>query len=191
MPIGIAKEELQSWFEKGETYESYLAKAADRAAPWHAVGKQAQLSEIQKLLLTGFMREMHVLVISGVWCGDCSAQGPMLATIAAGSPKINMRWLERDEAMALSDQIKINAGNRVPTVLFMAEDFEPVSMYGDRTLTRYRAIAARQLGSACDIPGNAIEHDEFDATLQEWLNEFERVQLLLRLSARLRQKHGD
>jgi hypothetical protein len=191
MPIGIAKEELQSWFEKGETYESYLAKAADRAAPWHAVGKQAQLSEIQKLLLTGFIREMHVLVISGVWCGDCSAQGPMLATIAAGSPKINMRWLERDEAMALSDQIKINAGNRVPTVLFMAEDFEPVSMYGDRTLTRYRAIAARQLDSACDIPGIAIDQNEFDATLQEWLNEFERVQLLLRLSARLRQKHGD
>jgi hypothetical protein len=73
----------------------------------------------------------------------------------------------------------------------MAEDFEPVSMYGDRTLARYRAIAARQLGSACDIPGIAIDQNEFDATLQEWVNEFERVQLLLRLSARLRQKHGD
>jgi hypothetical protein len=29
------------------------------------------------------------------------------------------------------------------------------------------------------------------ATLQEWLNEFERIQLMLRISPRLRQKYGD
>jgi len=73
----------------------------------------------------------------------------------------------------------------------MAEDFALVSVLGDRTLSRYRSIASRQFGDACDIPGIAIPQDEFDATMQEWLNEFERVQLLLRLSARLRQKHGD
>jgi len=134
---------------------------------------------------------MNVLAVSGIWCGDCAAQGPMLAAIADVSQKINMRWLDRDEAIELSNNIKINAGNRVPTVLFMAEDFEPVSILGDRTLFRYRAIAKRQLGDACDLPGIAIEQDEFDATLQEWLNEFERVQLLLWLSGRLRQKHGD
>ena len=73
----------------------------------------------------------------------------------------------------------------------MAEDYEPVSVIGDRTLSRYRAIAARQFGASCDIPGTVIPEREFNDTLQEWLNEFERVQLLLRLSARLRQKHGD
>jgi hypothetical protein len=29
------------------------------------------------------------------------------------------------------------------------------------------------------------------ATLQDWLNEFERAQLMARLSARLRQKNND
>jgi hypothetical protein len=33
--------------------------------------------------------------------------------------------------------------------------------------------------------------EETAATLQDWLDEFERVQLMLRLSTRLRQKHGD
>jgi hypothetical protein len=33
--------------------------------------------------------------------------------------------------------------------------------------------------------------DEAAATMQAWLDEFERVQLILRLSGRLRQKHGD
>jgi hypothetical protein len=41
------------------------------------------------------------------------------------------------------------------------------------------------------MPGVALPADEGAETLQEWLNEFERVQLLLRLSGRLRQKHGD
>jgi hypothetical protein len=36
-----------------------------------------------------------------------------------------------------------------------------------------------------------VSDDELAATLQDWLNEFERVQLLLRLSGRLRQKHDD
>jgi hypothetical protein len=33
--------------------------------------------------------------------------------------------------------------------------------------------------------------DELAATLQDWINELERVQLMLRLSPRLRQKHND
>ena len=134
---------------------------------------------------------MKVIVLSGVWCGDCSSQGPMLAAIADGSDMIDLHWLDRDAASELSNHLSMNQGHRVPTVIFMAEDYEPVSVYGDRTLTRYRVMAARQYGDACDIPGAVIPEDEFAATMQEWLDEFERVQLLLRLSARLRQKHGD
>ena len=191
MAIDRTAKMLQQWFERGATYEEYLMRTGDKATPWHSAGEQAGVSNAQKTLLSGFVREMHVLVIAGIWCGDCSAQGPMLAEIASVSPKIHLRWLDRDEAIELSDIVKINAGNRVPTVLFMAEDFELVSVLGDRTLSRYRALAKRQVGTACDIPGLAIEQDEFDATMQEWLNEFERVQILLRLSARLRHKHGD
>jgi hypothetical protein len=79
----------------------------------------------------------------------------------------------------------------VPVVIFMAEDYHPVSVYGDRTLTRYRALAARRLGAACPLPGAPPADDELAATLQDWLDEFERIELLLRLSSRLRQKHGD
>jgi hypothetical protein len=79
----------------------------------------------------------------------------------------------------------------VPVAIFMAEDFEPVSVFGDRTLARYRALAARQLGASCPVPGAHVDADELHATLQDWLNEFERVQLVLRLSTRLREKHGD
>lgn len=191
MPIGLQIEELQKWFELGATYESYLTSSGDRAINWHKASEQVQFSEQQTTMLANFVREMKVIVISGIWCGDCSVQCPMVAAIAAASSRIDMRWLDKDDAIELSNSVQINLGNRVPTVLFLAEDYALVSIFGDRTLARYRGLANRKLGSTCDIPGLATEQEEFDATVQDWLNEFERVQLLLRLSTRLRQKHGD
>ena len=52
-------------------------------------------------------------------------------------------------------------------------------------------MAARQLGPACPVGIIAPERGELLETLHEWLNEFERIQLMLRLSSRLRQKHQD
>ena len=58
-------------------------------------------------------------------------------------------------------------------------------------ISRYRALAAKKLGTSCPIGVIPPGADELAATLQDWLNEIERIQLLLRLSGRLRQLHGD
>ena len=191
MTVGLSSTQLKGWHDKGLSYNEYLAQTPLKALPWRDNDSRCELSGSQQTLLSSFTRNMKVIVLSGVWCGDCSSQGPMLAAIAHGSDIIDLHWLDRDVASELSNHLLINQGHRVPTVIFMAEDFEPVSVYGDRTLTRYRSMAVRQLGATCDIPGAVIPEDEFAATMQDWLDEFERVQLLLRLSARLRQKHGD
>ncbi len=78
-----------------------------------------------------------------------------------------------------------------PSRLFLSEDHDLCSIFGDRTLHRYRALAARQLGASCPIGIAPPDKDEVSATLADWLNEVERVQLMLRLSPRLRQKHAD
>lgn len=183
---------LKSKHDAGLNYSEYLATDPRRAESWRKYEHVVALTPEQRRLVEGFTRPMKVLCVSGIWCGDCAVQGPMLEKIAQGNPRVvDLKWIDRDEHMDLSQQIQINAGERVPVAMFMAEDFEPVSMLGDRTLTRYRALAAKQLGSACPLPGAPVPQDELNATLQEWLDEFERVHLLLRLSARLREKHGD
>jgi hypothetical protein len=115
----------------------------------------------------------------------------MLQAIARACPRVELRWLDREAQPDLTATVRICDGARVPTVIWMAEDFEFVSLLGDRTLSRYRAMARTQLGPACPVPGALPPADEIASTLQEWLNEFERVQLLLRLSQRLRLAHGD
>ncbi|MEL6311834.1 MAG: thiol reductase thioredoxin, partial [Pseudomonadota bacterium] len=80
---------------------------------------------------------------------------------------------------------------RVPVVLILNEDFDLLALEGDRTLSRYRAMAARQLGPSCPLPGARVTAEEVEATLQDWVDAFERAHIMARLSTKLRQRHGD
>ncbi len=183
---------LRSKHQAGLTYADYLDSGTpDQKNAWTEIYERLTLTQAQQALVGSFVRKMKVLCVSGIWCGDCVQQGPLLQRIADANDCLELRWLDRDEHLDLAEKLKINAGTRVPVVLFCAEDDELVSIYGDRTLTRYRAIAARKLGAHCPLPGAPVPSEELEATLQDWLNEFERVHLLLRTSARLREKHGD
>lgn len=184
---------LAEKFAAALPYDHYVRTGSDEhQRRWQQVYTAANLTEAQKQLVAGFVRDMKVLILSGVWCGDCIQQCPLLQRIAEANPaRIELHLIDRDQHRDLAEKLRINAGDRVPVALFLAEDHELCSVLGDRTLNRYRALAARHLGPSCPtgiVPPGA---EEMAATLQDWLNEFERVQLMLRLSARLRQKHND
>ena len=82
-------------------------------------------------------------------------------------------------------------GRRVPVVIFLSEDNEWCVTAGDRTINRYRASAIRKLGPLCPTGIVPPDKAELAATLNDWMNEVERVQLMLRLTPRLRQKYQD
>lgn len=180
-------------FDAALPYAAYVATgSASQQESWRRIYEQAILTAEQRALIGACTRRMPVLVLSGTWCGDCVQQCPLIARIAEANPAmIDLRFVDRDAHRELADQVKICGGHRVPTAIFMAEDFEFVSLLGDRTLSRYRAIAARQLGSSCPLPGAPVPPEEMAATMQDWVNEFERAHLVLRLSPRLRERHGD
>lgn len=184
---------LSEQFSKALDYKSYLAPGtAEQQRRWSQFYELAATTDIQKQLLGGFVRKMNVLVVSGIWCGDCVQQCPLLQRIAEAAPNaISLKLVDRDAHKELSSQLKTNGGDRVPVAIFMAEDFELCCVYGDRSLNRYRALAAKQLGPSCPIGVVPPDSGEVSATMSDWVGEFERIQLMLRLSARLRQKHGD
>jgi thioredoxin-like negative regulator of GroEL len=184
---------LSDKFAQALPYDEYLKTGTDeQRRRWQQVYDVAQLLAPQREMVEGFVRQMRILVVSGIWCGDCVQQVPLIQRVAEANPeKIDLRIVDRDAAADLSEQLRINAGNRVPAVLLLAEDFEFCALAGDRTVSRYRALALRQLGAACPTGIVGPDADEMAATLADWLGEIERVQLMLRLSARLRKKHGD
>lgn len=184
---------LHQKFMQGHTLEQHIETGnAAQQERWRSVVAKARITSAQATLVQSFTREMKLLVISGVWCGDCIEQLPLIQKIIDANPsKISMRILERDQHKDLAEMVKINAGDRVPVVLFLAEDFELCAIYGDRPLSRYRRIAEKKVGASCALGAIVPPEDEMAATTQDWLNEIERIQLMLRTSARLREKHQD
>ncbi len=180
-------------FDAGLPYREFLDKygSDEHRRRWEAFHEQVKLTDAQIELLRGFQREIRVLVLAGTWCGDCVNQCPILDHFAAQTDRIQIRYLDRDDNPDLAQELSVCGGQRVPAVLFLNEENQPCARYGDRTLSKYRQMAADQLGAACPTGLAAPTTTLTENVVQDWLNEFERVQLIARTSPRLRQKHGD
>lgn len=180
-------------FAQALPYAEFLDRhaTAPQRERWDASHSRFHLDAAQIQLLGGFERRMPVLVLNGAWCGDCMYQCPVFAHFAAASSRIDLRFINRDAVAELREELSINGGQRVPVAVFLSEDFEEVVRYGDRCLSIYRNLAATQLGSSCPTGIVPPDADLIAAITREWLEVFERAQLILRLSPRFRQRHGD
>ena len=184
---------LRSHFEQGLPIEPFVSGLdLTQQGQWQQRYEQLDISSDQQEILDSFKRNMKILCLTGPWCGDCALQGAALAKLAhACTEHIELRFLPRDESWAeLIVSSMINAGTRVPVTWIMAEDFEPCARIGDRTLSRYRSMARKALGPDSNVLAPAPE-DPVQEVLQEMLDEVERVQWMLQLSPRLRERHGD
>lgn len=171
----------------------FLAKygSGTDKARWEAAHAATQLTDAQRQLLGKFTREMNVLVLAGAWCGDCVAQCPTFERFAEAAPVLKVRYLDRDDHADAQAALQINGGNRVPVAVFFSEDGYEVARFGERTLAKYRSLAGQLSGETC-ATGLVKSSDPLQVqVVQDWLDEFERVQWILRLSPRLRRKHGD
>jgi hypothetical protein len=184
---------ISELFTSALRYDSYLqAGTEEQKRRWTQVYDLAHLTVAQQQLAGGFERQMKILIYSGIWCGDCVQQCPLIQRIAeSNTAKIDLRFIERPMTSELPDDLRINGGSRVPIALFFSEDWDWCATAGDRTIHRYRALALSRLGPSCPTGIIAPEKDELDATLADWLVEVERVQLMLRLAPRLRQRYQD
>lgn len=179
-------------FEQALPYTAFLDRFAtsEQRRRWDDFYESVALSAAQTDLLSSFVREMKVLVLAGAWCGDCVNQCPIFERFAAANPQIQVRFADRDAAPELAQSLTTCGGARVPALVFLSEDGQFCGRAGDRTLSKYRSMMSNLAGATCPT-GLAVETDLTAAVVQDWLNEFERIQWMLRTSSRLRQLHGD
>ena len=179
-------------FSRGLGYDEFLDRfaTAEQRADWNGVLNRIALSDEQTERLRRFPREMHVLVLAGAWCGDCVSQCPIFEAFAQACDKLKIRYVDRDADADIAAMMTTCGAARVPSVAFLSEDGHLCGRYGDKTLAKYRDLAAAVEGDACSIGYN--EPAELQAAvIDEWLGQFERIEWMLRLSGRLRQLHGD
>jgi thiol-disulfide isomerase/thioredoxin len=176
----------------GLSYTAFLEKygTEQHREKWQASFQRIELTESQLQLLKSFKRTMPVMVLAGAWCGDCVDQCPIFEHFSQIAPVIQIHYFDRDAASEFASQVKICGAARVPSVVFFSEDFQEVGRYGDKTLVKYRDIYKNTTGEACStgLGGNKVLQS---LIIQEWLEQFERAQLILRTSPRLRKLHND
>src|SRR5262249_12579996 len=112
---------LAEKYQTALRYEAYVGTGTDeQQRRWRQVYEATHLTPAQAQRLAGFSRQMRVLVVSGIWCGDCVEQCPLLQRAAEANPKrIDVRFLDRDQHRDLSTRVRLNGGDRVPVVLFL------------------------------------------------------------------------
>ncbi|MCA9173619.1 MAG: thioredoxin family protein [Planctomycetales bacterium] len=176
----------------GIGYGDFLAQYASDAEMglWRQMEAAIELTGPQLELLGSWTREIRVLCMAGAWCGDCIQQIPIFERFAASCPGLRIRYVDRDGG-PWKESLTICGGARVPQVLFLNEEGEFVARHGDRTLSKYRQMSREQLGGTCPTGIGLPPAELTAAVIQDWLEEFERVHWILRLSPRLRSKHGD
>ena len=180
-------------FETGLSYNDFLAKygTPEHQRRWAGIHAEVRLSDAQRQLLADFKRKMPVIVLAGAWCGDCVNQCPIFDHFASASSVLDIRFFDRDANPDLAAEMSVCGAARVPAMLFLSEDWFRCGLYGDRTLSKYRQMTADFSGATCPTGIGSPEQTLLNAVVQEWLNEFERIQLMLRTSARLRKLHND
>lgn len=181
-------------FESADDYETYLTGSDPaKVGRWLEMEMNLpRLSQARKARLTSVNRDMNVLVSSGIWCGDCVRQVPMLQRIAdACAANVRLRVIDRDASAPLKEELRILGGARVPVVVFLSEDFYEIGRFGDRPLSSYRLKARQEAGAACPAGLLPPAGHELEAEMADWVDVFERMLLMLRTSGLLRQRYGD
>jgi len=190
----VRREFWKTCFGEASSYEDYLALSPPHKAKRFSdlAQKIPPVAAPQQERLRAIARPLNVLVVSGIWCGDCVRQVPMIRHIAGvcGDP-VHLRVIDRDVNPALRDEVRILGAMRVPVAVFLSEDFFEVARFGDRTLSHYRRKAKAELGAACPVPFAVPPSDELASEQAEWADVFERVLLMVRLSPLYRERYSD
>lgn len=183
---------FRSYFEKSVSYQDYVKTGtSEQQDKWQSFEQKITLSSEQNVRVGSFKRKLNNLVMSGVWCGDCIRQGPMFRAIENANPLLNFRFIDNRENPELQEELRINGAQKVPVIVSLTEDFYEVGRFGDRHLSVYRRKAAQELGAACDAGIIAPAVNELELEVNEWIDYFERIQLMLRLAPALRERYGD
>jgi thiol-disulfide isomerase/thioredoxin len=188
----IRSEFWEKHWEMAKDYEEFL-KNGDQtfANRWKDFEKRIpHLSEEQLKRIQGYNRIVNVLLYGGIWCGDCFRQGPIIKKIVDSiGDKVNLKIIDREESEELKDELRILGATRVPVVIFLTEDFWEITRYGERTLSVYRAKAAREIGKRVNV--GILSPKAIKIAVNEWLDIFERILIMTRLAPPLRKKYND
>ena len=179
MPPILPTIDWKSVFESGKTFDEWLAIAAPPRAEamTAALREQGVEAPVQHLLGT-ISRPVHVVAIAEDWCGDVVRHVPVLERLVQSSPKIQTRYVSREQHKDVFARFLTNGGEAIPKFIFLNDKFVECGHWGPMTEVCRRIIAR---GKACG-DGTAARQ-KVNQLYESDANKFEVVRELAALLA--------
>ncbi|WP_041650368.1 thioredoxin family protein [Marivirga tractuosa] len=92
------------------------------------------------------------LVITEAWCGDAAQNIPFIAKLASENPKIDLRFIMRDEHPEIMDQYLTNGAKSIPILVMMDENFQDLAVWGPRPEPVQKMVMAAKEKPDLDQP---------------------------------------
>lgn len=139
-------------FASGLDYAAWLdaAESPEQRAKLEAQHAALQLEAPVTAFLGALPRPLHVVAIAEDWCGDVIRHAPVLQRLAEAAPRMQVRYLRRDQHPDCFARFLTNGGEAIPKFIFLNEAFVECGNWGPMP-EACRELIAR--GKACgDVP---------------------------------------
>ncbi len=156
-----------SIYATGRTYNQWLEAGSNREKcdSIERARRELGLDTHHIAYLTSIEREVKVVAIAEDWCGDVVRHVPVLQAIVAAAPKIDIRYLYRNEHPEIFVRYLTNGGEAIPKFVFFNDDFVecanwgPMPAYCRELIARGKArgdvaSARRMISALYDVDAN-------------------------------------
>src|SRR6185436_12705370 len=99
----LAINSLRARYERGASFEQFVADAVANVELWHALARRAETPDSVVREIEAVGGAWHLLVLTEDWCGDAVNTLPVLAAISNRARNLDLRILSRDANLELMD----------------------------------------------------------------------------------------
>ena len=153
-PPTIPQIDWKAVFASGLPYADWLqtGESPDNRAKMEAFRQELVLEPQIQGLLAALPRPVRVVAIAEDWCGDVVRHVPVLARLADAAPKLELRFITREQHPEVFVRFLSNGGEAIPKFIFLSEAWVECGNWGAMP-DACRELIAR--GKACGDVGAA------------------------------------
>jgi len=138
----------------GKTYADWItgAESQEKRAAMEQSLAGLRLEPYTEALLAALPRKVPVVAIAEDWCGDVVRHVPALVRLAQAAPRLDLRFIRRDQYPDVFARFLTNGGEAIPKFVFLSDQFVECGNWGPMPEACRKLIAR---GKACGDVGAA------------------------------------
>lgn len=127
--------DIQELFQKGLSFLDFVNLDKDTYKE-NTMELYEKISVPEELVqkINAVNKLFYILVFAEIWCPDCMINVPVIQKMAELNPNFKVRIVSREGNEAYMEAYKINGKPKIPTVLFMSEEFEVLGAFIEQPL---------------------------------------------------------